>query len=214
MCTVLALHVGCAGAAPHHAAESAPVTARDALATQIRIPRADPRGEVRVRALDVAQLSVGARQGVPALRVRITVANHGDDTPWVIDTREQQIAIAGGDATAPLLVSGDRDSLPVVRIDRREQRVLDLYFPLPTTVHEARELGHLGLRWQVRAAGRAVTEQTALGLPDIDAADAQPTGAGPYWWSDPSAAATASVDERHAAAQISQHTRAPSPRGL
>ncbi len=189
ICSALPLLWACAGTAPHRGSEGARVTPSVPLASQILIPHEAARGVVHVHALGIARLTAGDRHDVPTLQVRLTVGNDGDDAPWVVDTRAQRIAIPGEGESSPLFVNGDRDSLPVVRVGRHEQRVFDLYFPLPATVRDLRDLGRIELTWQVRTADQTVTEERALA--DLALGTAPGTaGVRPYWWLDPSAAAT------------------------
>lgn len=158
------------------------------------VPPEAPRGDVRGAAVGVARLDVHGARDLDVVHVRLTVTNRRDELPWVIDTREQLLEIAGEGRSRPVFVNSDRDAMPIVQVPMLQQRVLDLYYPLPPTL-DPDELGEVTLAWQVRTGERLVTQRTtfarAPGGDDDDELDAAipPTGLhagwGPFWWHDP-----------------------------
>jgi hypothetical protein len=120
------------------------------------------------------------------------VTNDGDDTPWRIDTSQQVIEIPGEGRSAPMYVNTDVQTSPHITIARRERRILDLYYPLPSTINKDSELPHFEMLWQVETGARTVSSRTPFDRvrPEPDTYSYGTTwplwaGYGPHWWYDP-----------------------------
>ena len=153
------------------------------------LPPERPQGELRLASFGVTELAPADQPAVVALHVRFVVANEGDAIAWTLDTREQQIVLAGEGQSAALFVNTDRDELPVVAIGPREQRTLDFYFPLPPQVRSDDALPGFEILWQIGTADRTVAGRMAFHRVEVEPRPATEvilvTGWGPFWWHDP-----------------------------
>jgi hypothetical protein len=160
-------------------------------AERIGIPQEAPQGTVEVASYGVTNLRTNDGE-IPVAHVRMVVSNESDATPWTIDSRKQMLEIAGEGRSRAIYVNSDRDSLPVLSITQRERRVLDFYFPLPSTVRSDAGLRRFDMLWEVDTGSRAVASRTSFDrvAEQPQYAYAEPysvfwPGYGPYWWYDP-----------------------------
>lgn len=188
MIAAATLIVACGGTNYVYAPEGAKVAADGRLISRVGVPPERPRGEVRITAMGITRLRGQADRDIDALHLRVVVNNDSDDTPWTVDTRQQLIEIRGAGRAAPLFANTDRDTLPILTIPRRDQRTLDLFYPLPAGIDDADDLAGFDLLWQVETGARVVAQRTPFGRMEIEPL---PTtgpyyaGWGPYWWHDP-----------------------------
>lgn len=181
--------------------------------TRTAIPQEQPQGSVEVTSYGTTELQQGNAR-VPAVQVRMTIINDGDDTPWTLDTNRQLLEIPGEGRSAPMFVNGDAQGFPNVTIARRERRTLDLYYPLPATIKGERELPRFDLQWEITTPARTVASSTAFDRVEQQAAspvyvaEVGPywAGYGPYWWYDPLFPRTVYI---HSRPIIIQNRRAP-----
>lgn len=190
---VIAGMLGCAGNSQYvYQPDTANATAAGLPAARTPIPQEKPQGAIEVVSYGVTKLERD-NQNIPALHVRAIVTNDGDDQPWTLDTTQQLVEIPGEGKSRAIFVNSDVGTLPNVTIARHERRVLDLYFPLPDTIHKASELPRFDLLWQVDTPERAVASRTSFERVDREPEVAYQTavvwplwaGWGPYWWYDP-----------------------------
>jgi hypothetical protein len=160
-------------------------------AERVGIPQEAPQGTVEVASYGVTHLRTNDGN-VPVVHVRMIVANESDATPWTVDSRKQTLEIAGEGQSRALYVNSDRDSLPVVSVGQRERRVLDFYFPLPSTIRDDAQLRRFDMLWEVDTSARGVASRTSFDrvAEQPQYAYAEPyspfwVGYGPYWWYDP-----------------------------
>lgn len=186
-----AITAACGGGSYAYVPEGATARPDGRPVSRIAIPPERPRGEVRVESMGVTRLEARGARDIDAIHVRMTVGNDSDDRTWAVDTREQLLEIRGEGRSQPIFVNSDRDSIPIIQIARREQRVLDLYYPLPSTMSEADDLPGFDLLWQVDTGDRPVAQRTAFTRvsteprPTYHVATVFHAGWGPYWWYDP-----------------------------
>jgi hypothetical protein len=191
---VIASMIGCAGTADYvYQPDTANVTAAGMPAARTEIPQEQPQGAIEVVSYGVTELGREAA-AVPALHVRATITNDGDDTPWTFDTTKQLVSIAGEGESRAMYVNADVGTLPNVTIARHERRVLDFYFPLPDNMASERKLPRFDLLWQVTTPARIVASRTSFDRVDREPASPEVAyvagwplwaGYGPYWWYDP-----------------------------
>jgi hypothetical protein len=156
------------------------------------VPPEEPQGEVRVASFGITKItpSEGAA-ALRALHVRMVVLNNGDDTPWTIDTREQEVAIEGEGRSRAAYVNTDQSGLPMVTVPRRDKRTLDLYFPLPEAIDDADQLPRFDFLWQVETGARVVADRTMFRREAVREREDHYSdvtliaGWGPWWWYDP-----------------------------
>jgi hypothetical protein len=193
--TAAALFVGAGCAAAEdpyvYRPEQASVLVDGLPGTRYPAPPETPQGEVRIASFGVTEIgeSAGA-PGIAALHVRMVVANNGDATPWQIDTRTQEIEVPGEGRSAPLYINGNFAPAPVVSVAWREQRTIDLYFPLPATVNGSLQLPRFDFLWQVQTGQRMVADRTVFERqeaedPVVYRRVTVVAGWGPWWWYNP-----------------------------
>jgi hypothetical protein len=184
---------GCAGSSQYVYQPDTPnATAAGLPAARTPIPQEAPQGAIEVVSYGVTKLKRDDTT-VPALHVRAIVTNDGDNTPWTMDTTQQLVEIPGEGRSRPIFVNADVTTLPNVTIARHERRVLDMYYPLPDTIHAASDLPRFDLLWQVNTSTRTVASRTSFDRVDREPDVAYETtvgwplwaGWGPYWWYDP-----------------------------
>jgi hypothetical protein len=177
----------CAGSYVYQPAENATARISGQVAARYPIPPESPRGEVRVASFGVTKLEDAGR----TLHVRMVVENNGDD-PWTVDTREQLITIPGEGQSRPLYANTASDDLPIVQVDPRGQRTLDLFYPLPPDMQGPGKIPEFDLLWSVRTPERLVTERTPFDRLQVEPQVASVDWGfgygpmwGPAWWYDP-----------------------------
>jgi hypothetical protein len=166
---------------------------------RVAIPPEQPTGEVSVASFGLTTLDSPGANAVGALHVRIVADNLSGEVPWTIDTREQLVEIAGEGRSRAIFVNTDLQAPPLVTVEPRQRRVLDLYFPLPSTVSGATDLAEFDLLWQVRAGDRVVAQRSTFARfstePEYGSYGysygygyfgGPYAGWAPYWWHDPS----------------------------
>lgn len=191
---VLAAVPGCGGGSSYeYRPDTANVMSAGLPAARTAIPQEEPQGAIEVTSYGITQLRRD-QTAIPALHVRATVTNDGDDTPWTLDTTEQLVEISGKGQSRAMYVNSDVGTLPNVTIGKHERRVLDFYFPLPDTIRKESQLPRFELLWQVDTPARTVASRTAFDRVDMAPMvmyDTAPlgwplwAGYGPYWWYDP-----------------------------
>lgn len=172
-------------------------------AERVGIPQEAPQGTVEVASYGVTDLRTNDGK-IPVVHVRMIVSNESDAMPWTIDSRKQTLEIAGEGRSRAIYVNSDRDSLPVLTVGQRDRRVLDFYFPLPSTVHDGAGLRRFDMLWEVDTSSRAVASRTSFDriAEQPQYAYAEPyapfwVGYGPYWWYDPFYPSVVFVHSRH-----------------
>lgn len=127
------------------------------------IPPEAPRGDVRVATFGIAPLrSQGLEDStLQAIHMALVVSNRSDET-WSVDAAEQRVVLTGAgtpqssiDATT---IEGTRP--PSVEIPARTTKWVDLLFPLPFGLQNARAIPSFDAIWTVRVGSRAITKRT------------------------------------------------------
>lgn len=169
-------------------AEQATATMNGRLAARYEIPPGAPRGDVRVASFGVVDIVEQDEREIPALHVRFAISNDAGAGPWTVDTRRIQADLRGfGDAGVPM-VSADAAGLPVITIAPGQQRVLDLFYPLPREMEGEDDLPAFDLVWRVHTEAGIVTERTPFERIDVEEREPayHTTGwYGSFWWYQP-----------------------------
>jgi hypothetical protein len=195
--------VACGGANYVYSPQTANAVIGGLPASRTPIPQERPQGNVEIASRGIADLQPGDGR-VPALHVRMIVTNDGDETPWRLDTREQIVEIQGEGRSAPMYVNANVNTTPNVTVPLRERRVIDLYYPLPTTISRAKQLPRFEVLWEVDTGSRTVSSRTAFERIEIqepemytyDPSWSLYAGYGPHWWYDPFYSRTVFVHSR------------------
>jgi hypothetical protein len=187
---MLVLVAACAGHEYVYTPEVANAQQGGVPASRIQIPPERPEGSVQITTSGITQARPDNSGKVDVIHVRMVVSNDGDDTPWMIDTRQQYLEIPGEGRTAPLFANSDLRTMPTLEIPRGESHVIDLFYPLPRNADE-RNLPQFDLVWAVETGTREVASRTSFDRQEVEprVAYSEPyywyAGWGPYWWYDP-----------------------------
>jgi len=179
----------CAHHYDYHPAERDLVPFQGRAAARYAVPPERPEGEVRVVTFGMHDLTPAAGGSrMPALHVRLVVANNGDATPWTIDTRQVVIDIAGEGSSPAVYVNSDVGTLPTIAIARGEQRTIDFFFPLPGSMQGEAAIPRFDVKWQVVTGARPFAGRTPFDRFELQAPPPPVAVAfrwGPHWWFDP-----------------------------
>jgi hypothetical protein len=147
------------------------------------ISRELPAGQVDVASFGLVELTPDDTPAMPALHVRLVIANQSDRAPWAFDARTTQLEI-GDFRERATFANSDRATLPVVILDRGETVLVDLYFALPAHC----DVASFAVAWQLSTGQGMRTERTqfvADPTPSATGAITHAAGWGPRWWFDP-----------------------------
>jgi hypothetical protein len=158
--------------------------------TTAQVPPEAPQGKVELASFGITDLAPEGAGAISALHVRIAITNEGDATPWQVTTTDQLVEIAGEGRSKPFFVNSDQQTLPTISIGQRQRRVLDLYYPLPSTISDIEQLPAFELLWTVSTPSRPYSSRTRFvrlerDEPEVRAHFVVFSGWGPYWWYDP-----------------------------
>lgn len=152
------------------------------VAADYPIPAQSPKGQLKV--LSYGVVSAGTDSGDnarPALHVRLVVTN-SSARPWSLDTREQQVTIAGhpGIGVAFASASPGGAQPPLVDIAAGKSRTLDLFFPVPANDDSASAVPGFDLRWRVNTGEAIFVGATQFDRTEVSEEVDQAYVAGPY----------------------------------
>jgi len=187
----LATIVGCAASANYlYTPQDARYWSDGYPTTAISVPPEAPQGKIEVASFGITEIKPDGAGPVTALHVRLAITNDGDATPWTLTTTDQLVEIAGEGRSRPLFVNTDVKTLPTVMIAQRERRILDFYYPLPTSIRDEENLPAFDVLWQVTTPARTFASRTHFERIEQEPPPAQTevifwSGWGPYWWYDP-----------------------------
>jgi hypothetical protein len=159
------------------------------------LTRGSLHGDISVISFGVAKISADCGDVLPVLHVRETFDNRADDVPWTVELGAATVSYGDSSpAVHPLLVNSDLQTLPVAVIGRGQKRVVDLYFPTPSTVTGEETLAMFALSYRVNTPDVRY-EARAMFAPSTRSARADERAPEPgwarYWWADPTYAWTA-----------------------
>jgi hypothetical protein len=185
MILIGALVAACTDTPVYYYAPEQAAVRRAGMPTRIeKIPPEAPQGTIAISSQGLTR----GQRGELALHVRLVVSNEGDDQPWSVDVREQMVEVANVGRSQPQFANAGIQSLPTLSVARREQRVLDLYYPVPPGVEEADDLPGFDVLWQVDTGARAISGRAHImrrEVVDPPSTTIYASGWGPYWWYDP-----------------------------
>lgn len=144
-----------------------------------------PISAVRATSFGVAELTPVPGNPMPVVHVRMTVTNRHDKRPWKVDAVNAVLAVPGYSDSPVMFINTDIASVPIVRVERREVKVLDLYFPYPEGFDDAARPPPLGIQVTIETARRDFIWYARLAPANPAEPAAPPAGWAPYWWSDP-----------------------------
>ena len=140
--------------------------------------------ELQFASRGIAELTTDDGVAIPALHVGAVIVNTTPDQPWALDVSKARLELASGELAAAF-VSSNVATLPVVVLDPKERRTIDLFFPLTPDLIEQGGPLRFALTWAVDTPARAVRVASF----DRASATADPglvvAGWGEHWWFDP-----------------------------
>jgi hypothetical protein len=134
------------------------------IAADYRVPRAAPRGDVRLASYGMVDLGSPNDEAdrIRAFHLRVTLIDDSD-RPWTMDTRDQRLDLDGwGTSVAAFASASAGSSPPIVTVPPKGKRVVDLFFPLPAPLQHAKQLPRFDAIWRVRADPEDVIERTSF----------------------------------------------------
>ena len=189
---VIALAVlGCSPSYVYLPTEQVTAVVEGQPAARYAIPPEAPTGDVRIHSFGLVDLEAAGGGDEAAVHARLWISNDGASRPWTLDTRKVRVELRGGPEGRPTVLTAGGESLPVVEIPPGEQRVVDMFFPLPAGYDHADSLPAFDVMWQVQTGTRAHAERTPFERIRVEAPPpAGPTwgfayGTGFGWWYDP-----------------------------
>jgi hypothetical protein len=156
------------------------------------VPPESPRGHVRIATLgfaDIRPAGGGEQEDVPALHVRMIVANNSD-RPWQLDTREARAILPRRGESRPAYATVDQGTPPVVEIPARAERTVDLFYPLPRDMQKEDSVPSFDVLWQIDTDARRVVERTPFERIEVETPSESSSPdttltyfawGGPYW---------------------------------
>lgn len=178
---------GCAG--PQYTylpAEQATATIQGEPAARYGIPPEAPKGSIRIATSGLIDLYSTTGQKLRVIRLRMVVANNNDRGPWVLDTREQFLALPGHGESRAAFVNTNRSGMPTIRIAPGEERTFDFYYPLPRSMQKASSVPDFDFMWIVHTPERPVAERTPFDRYRLEVERPREIGEGlgPFWYYD------------------------------
>jgi hypothetical protein len=131
-------------------------------ASYYAIPPEAPRGFVELASFGFADIrpeTADVDQTLRSLHIRMVVANNSDK-PWTLDTREQLLSLPNRGESRPAFAKADHGTPPVIEIPPSGKATIDLFYPLPANMQEAKDLPSFDTIWKVQTDTRVVLERT------------------------------------------------------
>jgi hypothetical protein len=150
-------------------------------AARYRIPLVRPEGDAQLVSFGVAEVKPADSDEPPTrvLAMRLIVANRSEQS-WTVDARVQALVFDDGQEATPMYALALGGSPPMVDVPAGESRAIDLLFPLPRGVEEARDLPRFDAVWSVRTSQHVVTGRTPFARNAVMPA-AYADVAAPFW---------------------------------
>ena len=161
------------------------------------VPPRTPSGKIRIYSLGIADLKPEQdSKPLRVLHVRMAISNQSNqriNEVWSLNTEDQSVAFPNVPTVKPLFVNSDFQKHPVLEVQPRELRTVDLYFPLPLAAQSADDIREFDFHWMVKVGSQLVNETTAFNRIQIPPSPPvlypyQPypygygMGWGPVWW--------------------------------
>jgi hypothetical protein len=161
------------------------------LASYYAIPPEAPRGFVELASFGFADIrpeGAPKDQKLRSLHIRMVVSN-SSDKPWTVDTREQLLALPNQGESRPAFAKVDHGTAPIVEIPPGGKATIDLFYPLPENMQDAKDLPSFDTIWKVQTDARVVAERTPFERLEVKPPPYGYYGYYDYWgppyWYDP-----------------------------
>ncbi len=172
---VLMLLLGCSQSRAPYAPVSTTGADGPELSSSIRpFPPDMPAGDVRLATIGLTPLADGRR----AVHVRMTATNRSND-PWTIRPAEQRLELSTTEQSFATSPTGAPEA--VVEVPPAETSSLDLLFPLPVRLQNARAMEPYSVVWTIRIGALVFTQLSAFeGFPIAAREVIEPTSGDPF----------------------------------
>jgi hypothetical protein len=156
-------------------------------ASQYPVPPEAPRGDVTIGSLGVTRMDKDGSSAAEFVHTRMVVSNNNGDGPWTIDPGRQLLSLPGHTPIGPAYVNSSAQVTPQATVAPGQKVTLDLFYPLPADMPQAKQVPEFDVLWSVNTQGRLVAERTSFERLEVAPADLSP---GAYawadgWWADP-----------------------------
>ena len=141
-------------------------------------------GEMLLTSFGITEIDVDGRRA-PALHLRVVARNVASRGQFWVDTRTFRLDLPSGERDLPAIASAARPELPMVGVPAREQRAIDLFYPLPVAVEDAEDVPAFVVRWELRTWRGATQFATRFERRRAEPPRARWVAWGGYWWFDP-----------------------------
>lgn len=122
-------------------------------------PPDSPTGRVRVMSLGVTDIESKSGEKVNALHIRMVISNR-KTTPWILNTKEVEVAFPNQPPIQPTWVNSDDTHLPSLEVLEGQMRAVDFYFQLPRSMQSAEDIPEFDFHWKIQAGSEKVAEST------------------------------------------------------
>jgi len=141
-------------------------------------------GDVSLTSFGLTEIEVDGRRA-PALHVRVVARNVAQRGQFWVDTRAFRLDLPTGERDLPAIASAAQPELPMVGVPAREQRAIDLFYPLPVAVEDAEDVPAFVVRWELRTWRGSTQFATAFERSRAEPPRTRWVAWGGYWWFDP-----------------------------
>jgi hypothetical protein len=160
-------------------------------ASYYEVPPEAPRGYVQLTTFGFADIKAKGTSDddrARAIHVRMVVANNSSQA-WVVDTRDQLLALPKRGESRPAFARSDLGAAPLIEVPPGGKRTIDLFYPLPAELQSAEDLPAFDTIWKVQTDARLVAERTPFERLEVEPryayGDRYYYGWGPSYWYDP-----------------------------
>jgi hypothetical protein len=151
------------------------------------IPPDAPKGDVRLASFGVTEVGHEEGPDLPSLHVRLIISNNAGERAWTIDTRDVRIAERGLSPRGPAFVNTGSADVPGGHIPPGQERVIDLFYPLPPGEEDPEDVPAFDVLWKVQTDAGVFAQRTPFERLRIErvAPIEWRMGYAAYWWYDP-----------------------------
>ncbi len=120
------------------------------------------------------------------MHVRLVADNVDDSAPWQVDTRQQMGRMDGYGQSRSAYTSSSIGQPPVVTIDPGTSALIDLYYPLPSSMQRVTRVAQFDFLWRLTTGEGAVADRAAFRDVRVEAPGASDYYAWDMGWWGPS----------------------------
>jgi hypothetical protein len=169
-----ALGLACSSHSAYIPEQSVKGTLDGRTAASYPLPAAsNSQGDLRIASYGISELDRKGDDDAKAVHLRYAVSNHGN-RPITLDLREQRIQLPDGrQITAAYASSSGQAMEPTVGVHPGTSRSVDLYFPLPPDLFDAKEPPSFDVVWRMHVDAQTISQITPFDKVTVDPAVAR-----------------------------------------